>query len=75
MKSGICQDIPGNFICLCLSPLSGRLCEVDTINDCDPNPCLNGGSCEDPINDYVCQCATDYAGENCSFKGNHVGKY
>ena len=26
------------------------------INDCDPNPCENGGSCTDGIDGYSCTC-------------------
>ena len=35
------------------------------INDCDPNPCQNGGECIDEVNDYTCECTSDWTGENC----------
>jgi 6-phosphogluconolactonase (cycloisomerase 2 family) len=35
------------------------------IDDCDPNPCLNGGTCADGVNSYSCNCAEGYWGENC----------
>ena len=57
MNNGSYQDIPVSFKCLCPLLLSGRLCEVDTVNDCDPNPCMNGGSCKDLIDRYICQYA------------------
>ncbi|XP_041453227.1 uncharacterized protein LOC121406275 [Lytechinus variegatus] len=36
------------------------------IDDCDPFPCLNGGTCDDGINSYTCNCAPSYTGMNCS---------
>ena len=42
----------------------------DNIDDCDPNPCQNGGTCTDDVNDYTCSCPKDYSGKNCEkFKG------
>jgi hypothetical protein len=35
------------------------------INECSPDPCLNGGSCEDLVNGYECTCVTGYNGTNC----------
>ncbi len=35
------------------------------INECDSNPCQNGGLCLDQINFYVCACATGYTGVTC----------
>ena len=35
------------------------------INDCDPNPCQNGGECIDEVNDYTCECTPDWTGEDC----------
>ena len=68
MNNGSCQDIPGSFICSCPSPLSGRLCEVDTVNDCDTvlNPCANNGTCMDNINGYSCVCADGFTSANCT---------
>ena len=36
------------------------------IDDCDPNPCQNGGTCTDGVNNYRCSCAAGYTGYNCS---------
>ena len=35
------------------------------IDNCDPNPCANGGICTDGTNSYICTCAEGYIGENC----------
>ncbi|XP_072023425.1 CUB and sushi domain-containing protein 1-like isoform X3 [Amphiura filiformis] len=36
-----------------------------SINDCAPDPCLNGGTCEDGVNEYQCRCSAGYSGPNC----------
>lgn len=35
-------------------------------DDCDGNPCQNGGSCLDGIGTFSCTCAEDYTDETCS---------
>ena len=41
---------------------AGNDCE--DINECDPNPCKNGGSCTDLINGFNCTCP-GYTGDTC----------
>ena len=35
------------------------------INECDSNPCLNGGTCMDEVDKHSCKCKPGYKGENC----------
>ena len=35
------------------------------IDECNPNPCLNGAVCVDGINSYTCNCPAGYTGVNC----------
>ena len=35
-------------------------------NDCNPDPCQNGGTCTDALNDYSCKCTPGYEGKNCT---------
>lgn len=50
--AGVCF----NSTCCCNSGYIGEFCLVE-INECDSNPCQNGGTCKDEINGYLCQCA------------------
>ncbi|KAI1891510.1 hypothetical protein AGOR_G00144550 [Albula goreensis] len=59
------------FVCRCQQGLKGTLCEED-INECDLNPCQNGGVCENSYGSYTCHCLRQsqdgllYGGENCT---------
>jgi len=35
------------------------------VNECESNPCQNGGSCTDNVNSYSCACVDGYTGTNC----------
>ncbi|XP_061177469.1 fibropellin-3-like [Saccostrea echinata] len=39
--------------------------------NCDPNPCLNGGTCDESTShtgsDYKCYCPQGFSGETCEF--------
>ncbi len=59
-----------NFDCYCpllLSIPCVNQCYIyfSDINECSPNPCLNGAVCLDGINGYVCDCQPGWAGVNC----------
>jgi len=36
---------PGTYECQCTDSYEGVQCEHNWTDECDPNPCLNGGSC------------------------------
>ena len=36
------------------------------IDECESNPCQNGGTCMDLLNDYNCSCTDDYTGKDCT---------
>ena len=35
-------------------------------DDCDPDPCLNGGACTDGVDSFSCACAAGYSGATCA---------
>ena len=35
------------------------------VDDCESNPCLNGGNCTDGLNDYTCSCLPGNTTRNC----------
>ena len=40
-------------------------CDISELNECESDPCENGGTCEDEINAYTCVCAPGYNGTHC----------
>ncbi len=61
-ENGATCDAPDS--CDCLAGYSGPTCGTD-VDDCDPNPCLNGGSCDDGVNSFTCDCVTGFSGPIC----------
>nr|XP_023650447.1 protein crumbs homolog 1 [Paramormyrops kingsleyae] len=59
------------FVCKCKPGLKGTFCEED-INECDQDPCKNGGICVNNHGGYTCQCLQQsqdgllYGGLNCT---------
>ncbi|KAK2139032.1 hypothetical protein LSH36_2109g00005, partial [Paralvinella palmiformis] len=35
------------------------------IDECSPNPCLNGAYCRELVNDFECNCTDGYIGKTC----------
>ena len=54
-----------DYTCECVAGYTDKNCSTN-IDDCSPNPCLNGGTCTDGINDYTCECVAGFTGRNCS---------
>jgi hypothetical protein len=45
------------------------LCEID-INECDSQPCKNGGKCSNLLNCWTCDCPTGYFEDDCGLDFN-----
>ena len=53
-----CFDLMG------IQSLSVRIFTSD-VNECDSNPCRNGGTCVDAMSKYTCSCKTGFSGTHC----------
>lgn len=50
---------------------SGSRSYVSDINDCESNPCHNGGTCIDKVSVYQCICADGWEGDHCEISKSH----
>ncbi|CAH1798330.1 unnamed protein product [Owenia fusiformis] len=46
-----------------------ELTRVLELDECDSDPCQNGGRCIDRYNGYKCECAAGFFGINCEMVG------
>ncbi|KAI4891731.1 hypothetical protein NFI96_020859 [Prochilodus magdalenae] len=42
--------------------------EKRNVNECERDPCKNGGICTDLVANYSCECPGEYMGRNCQYK-------
>ncbi|XP_068601793.1 delta-like protein C [Brachionichthys hirsutus] len=54
----------GSYTCACRPGFTGENCRIET-NECESNPCRNGGSCKDLVSNYSCECPRGFHGKNC----------
>ncbi|XP_066265127.1 matrilin-2-like isoform X4 [Branchiostoma lanceolatum] len=74
-----CVEIRPQFSYMWNDHMCGELkyyvCQKDIdVDECQSQPCQNGGQCIDGINRYDCQCAAGFAGTNCelmNYCANH----
>ncbi|XP_047544611.1 protein eyes shut [Vanessa atalanta] len=52
------------FYCKCSAGWAGTKCE-EQIDECQSDPCKNGGICIDVHADYMCACAYGFTGKDC----------
>lgn len=52
-------------VCVCVcSGFGGPECNFE-YNECESNPCSNGGTCLDRVGEFQCICPVGYAGSRC----------
>ncbi|XP_067845550.1 protein jagged-1b [Heptranchias perlo] len=59
----------GKFTCDCNEGFTGTYCH-ENINDCESDPCKNGGTCIDGVNFYQCICREGWEGILCQININ-----
>ena len=45
---------------------------VGDTNDCNPNPCQNGGNCRIEDGHFKCECPSGYSGETCEISNECI---
>jgi len=45
--------------------LHAAVCAGVDVNECDSEPCQNGGVCQDRDAQYTCVCSAEYYGPDC----------
>jgi hypothetical protein len=45
------------------------LLNVTEVDECESDPCQNGGTCKDESKEYTCTCPSGYRGDNCETGG------
>ena len=55
--NGTCRTLPvlNRRECVCSLGFIGPLCELD-VDECQLQPCKNGGLCENGLNNFICNC-------------------
>jgi hypothetical protein len=61
-KNGACV---ANDVCSCSQGYVGPRCEQIVYEECDENPCMNGGECLLHASTYICNCKEAYSGYFC----------
>lgn len=56
-----------------LPGFAGELCNFE-YNECESNPCQNGGECIDHIGSYECHCTNGFTGSRCQIKVSTIKK-
>ena len=44
------------------------------IDECESNPCQNGGACTDAVNAFTCACMAGYEGTECQTSKSLLNK-
>ncbi|XP_053380812.1 uncharacterized protein LOC123562034 [Mercenaria mercenaria] len=59
-----CVDEGNDYRCMCHVGWKGQTCDKE-VDQCEAEPCDNGGTCSNHGNSFTCDCAQGFAGETC----------
>ncbi|XP_063522996.1 protein eyes shut homolog [Pongo pygmaeus] len=70
-NNSTCIDLYKSYRCECTSGWTGQNCSEE-INECDSDPCMNGGLCHESTipGQFVCLCPPLYTGRFCHQRYN-----
>uniref|UniRef100_A0A3Q3DQR9 Delta-like protein n=1 Tax=Hippocampus comes TaxID=109280 RepID=A0A3Q3DQR9_HIPCM len=54
----------GSYTCTCMPGFTGVNCDLE-MQECDSNPCRNGGICTNLDSGHMCSCPEGYEGSHC----------
>ncbi|XP_047908054.2 protein crumbs homolog 2 isoform X5 [Anser cygnoides] len=57
------------FLCWCQPGFAGETCFMN-IDECESQPCQNGGHCVDLVDGFLCHCLPGYSGVECAVNIN-----
>ncbi|KAJ0029157.1 hypothetical protein NQD34_004154 [Periophthalmus magnuspinnatus] len=60
-------DVFSQYYCVCPPETTGGHCQTQ-INECQEQPCQNGGTCSDLNGDFSCTCPSPYVGKRCHLR-------
>uniref|UniRef100_A0A6Q2X482 Notch receptor 2 n=1 Tax=Esox lucius TaxID=8010 RepID=A0A6Q2X482_ESOLU len=63
LNNGTCVDDINTFSCRCRPGFNGTFCQYEQ-NECDSQPCKNGGTCTDETT-WSCRCLDGWTGLYC----------
>ena len=62
---GTCTDNNnGTYTCTCPTGFTGQDC-LEEIDECEGDPCTNGGQCINGFGSFLCSCLQGYGGRRC----------
>lgn len=67
--NGSCVDDDNGFQCRCRQGFAGKFCDKD-VDECSPNPCVDGAKCTNLVGDFKCHCPPGATGKRCDQRVN-----
>lgn len=63
-----CVDVPGSFVCTCITGYQGNGLDCQNTNECNTIVCPFNATCQDTVGSYKCVCQPGYIGDGVDCK-------